>query len=66
LNDPEEVEDFDGSCPNCGEPLSPPDAGDIHIDDGEFVAITQECTCGWKGESFYDWDRTEVKSKGTK
>ena len=52
---------FGGGCPNCGEQMDPPNAGDIHIDPGEFVAITRRCSCGLVVESFYDWDRTERK-----
>ncbi len=61
--DPEEnVENWwDGTCPNCEEPLDEPDMEGLHLAHGEFVAITQKCACGLKIESFYDWDRTERK-----
>ncbi len=54
---------WDGTCPKCGEMLGEPDSGDIHLDHGEFVAISQECMCGERVESFYDWDRTERKDR---
>jgi hypothetical protein len=50
---------FDGECPNCSKQMDLPNAGDIHIDIGEFIAITRRCSCGLAVESFYDWDRTE-------
>lgn len=62
--DEEGVEDhWDGTCPNCKEPLDSPDVGDIFMEHGEFIAITQKCGCGLVVESFYDWDRTERKEE---
>lgn len=52
---------FDGTCPNCKEPLDEPSWEDIHIEPGEFIAITRRCACKLIIESFYDWDRTEMK-----
>jgi hypothetical protein len=54
---------WDGSCPNCGEPLDEPDVGDIHIEPGEFISIKQHCACGLSIDNFYDWDRTERLEK---
>lgn len=57
-------EHWNGDCPKCGGDMAPPDMGQLHIDDGEFVAITQDCNeCDFTVESFYDWDRTEEKSE---
>lgn len=51
---------WNGDCPKCKGTMASPDMGQVHLDHGEFIAVTQECNeCGYKVESFYDWDRTE-------
>lgn len=59
-------EHWDGTCPECESKMDSPNMGQIHDDDGEFYAITQDCSnadCKIVLESFYDWDRTEFKVK---